>query len=608
MADLRGPDQRRQGNERGFAMLAAVIVLIGVGALTLLGALRGKVEDATQLQIRTKENMEVLADAVVAFAAIHNRLPCPALPGGSGVSDPTGPSDCNSDDGILPWRTLGLSEEQALDQWGRYLFYRADDTLTNPTANITTDFERPSLNGLVVCRADQDTCAADNQVVGGGATGNDRPGGAFVIISAGPAGAGAALPGGNAVADPTNTRELANAAGTSPFYDLPFNIRQSDGEFLPPDDAAYFDDIVYAMSVQRLMERAGLLANSGNPDFDLNDAEDLAKVAGTTPYKGGGRDVRAPTVGENPAGDGNAIVFGQQVNGKYTKLADDGTEDRQTSCVWIDQDFTLTTQTFRAYFVFQFFPGEFYDQTSSDKSTGDGFTFAILPGSTDTTDANSGQICGKAGHNMGLGFKDGIPMPKMAVEFDIYNNNYGDENALRHNHAAILTAWDTDYIGNGSGNNPPCGVGDYSTFGSENPCTFRRAADGFAAPNVTFLEERQAGTVDYVVDGLVAVPYPVRIEIERGCTLGCGAGTCGTGGTYMRTKVWIKCTADGCNDTTKDFTGDWTENSINYCHRDPSAYDASTDTTFDTIKFGFTMGSVGNDTGVLLYDLKASSN
>lgn len=574
--------------ERGFAMIAVVIVLIGVGITVLLTAVRETTVIHTRSQTETMEQLSVVSDALAAYALTIYGLPCPADgEAGDGIAD----CGTAAEKGVVPWRTLGLRESDAVDRWGRMIAYRPAPTLLSPNnlANNT--------GHLILCRAKQDCDQTANQA---------ESKAAYVLVSTGPAGQGGFLPGGTRLPDPKNAQEAANLAdpaSTGIYYDLPFNILDGD-KARPSDDDDYFDDIVIARSIDDILQPS----SGSSPDFDLNDAEDLAKVAGTTPYKGGGRDVRAPSVGDNPAGDGKAIVFGQQEDGKYTKLDDDGTEDRQTSCVWIDHEFTLTTQTFRAYFVFQFFPGQFYDQTTSDKSTGDGFTFAILPGSTDTTDATTGQICGKAGHNMGLGFKDGIPMPKMAVEFDIYNNNYGDENALRHNHAAILTAWDTDYIGNGSGNNPPCGVGDYSTFGSENPCTFRRAADGFAAPNVIFLEERQPGTVDYVVDGLVAVPYPVRIEIERGCTLGCGADTCGTGGTYMRTKVWIKCTADGCDDTTKDFTGDWTENSINYCHRDPSAYDASTETTFDTIKFGFTMASVGNDTGVLLYDLKASSN
>lgn len=576
-------------NERGFAMLAVVFVLIGVGMTILLTAVRETTAIHTRSQTETMEQLSVVSDALAAHALTIYRLPCPADgEAGDGIAD----CGTDADKGVVPWRTLGLRESDAVDRWGRMIAYRPAPDLRDPN-NFTN-----STGHLILCRAKQNCDQTANQA---------ESKAAYVLVSTGPAGQGGFLPSGEQLPAPTNDQETANLAAPASgavYYDLPFNIMDGD-QARPSDDDDYFDDIVIARSIDDILQPTP----AGTPDFDLNDAEDLANVAGTTAYKGGGRDVRAPTIGNNPAGDGKAIVFGQQQeDGTYTKLDDDGTEDRQTSCVWVDHDFQLTTQTFRAYFVFQFFPGQLYDQSTSDKTTGDGFTFAILPSTTDTSHPLTGQICGAAGNNMGLGFKDGIPMPKMAVEFDIYNNNYGDENALRHNHAAILTAWDTDYIGNGSGNNPPCKATDYSTFGSENPCTFRRAADGFAGPNVIFLEERQAGTVDYTADGHVAVPYPVRIEIERGCPMGCSAGSCGTGGSYMRTKVWIKCSAEGCDDTTKDFTGDWTENSINYCHRDPSAYDASPDTTFDAIKFGFTMASVGDDTGVLIYDLKASSN
>ncbi len=345
-------------------------------------------------------------------------------------------------------------------------------------------------------------------------------------------------------------------------------------------------------------------------DFDLNrenadGTKDIDLVAGTTDSTA--EKTVAPYAGDLGDTGEKAVVFGEQdADGTFKKVQ----TNNYTSCFWIDHAFKFE-ETLRAYFEFRFFPGQNLDTATADKETGDGFTFALLPGNRDTKDGDS-VVCGKAGHNQGLGYKDGVPLPKMAVEFDIYNNNYGDENALRHNHAGLLLTWRTDYIGNGSADNPRCRAQDLSTFGSENPCTHRRAIDGFAQPNVIFMEERDSETFDYIEGGVAGKLYPVRVELNRNCNDDCSA--CGSGaGTKMRTKVWIRCEDAECKTTNADFTGDWTENSINYCHADPSveymALNPATTPTllFDTTRVGFTMGSNGFNTGVVLTNIILSS-
>lgn len=354
--------------------------------------------------------------------------------------------------------------------------------------------------------------------------------------------------------------------------------------------------------------KLGGTAGGGGAQFDLDrtngdGSADIDLVEGTVDNTA--RKTVAPYVGQ--VNGENAVIFGERnPDGTFKKVQ----TNNYTSCYWIDRAFEFK-KTLRAYFKFRFYPGQYWDNPDSDKTTGDGFTFTVLPGNQDTTDAATGKVCGKAGNNQGLGYKDGVPLPKMAVEFDIYNNNYGDENALRHNHAAILLTWRTDYIGNGSADNPPCRAQDLSTFGSENACTHRRAVDGFAAPNVIFMEERDSATFDYIEGGQAGKLYPVRIELNRGCNADCSS--CGdAAGQKMRTKVWIGCEDEACKDTSKDFTGDWTENSINYCHADPSVeymtLNPATSPTllFDTARVGFTMGANGFNTGVMYTNILLS--
>lgn len=536
----------------------ALLALLVIGMVAAIASFRTSVPGRdTRQAAETQTDLRRVREAIVAFYISTGGLPCPAGTA-DGLAEATCPAEADLV-GYLPYRDLGLASSLGVDRYGNPLTYAVADNPDSPTLS-------PSVNG-----ADFD----------------------YVIVSHG-------ANGGRSRADTaaatTNVDEDENADADLTFADSPHERTPAN-----PDD--YFDDILMYATVDNLRT-----SSAQGPDFDLDVAGDLAKVSGTVDSTS--KKTVAPIIGVHPDGSGaNAIVFGEESGGVISEV---GTNN-YTSCSWIDQTFPMTTETLRAYFRFQFYPGQYWDNTNSDKTTGDGFTFAILPGSTQTTDAQTGQVCGKAGHNQGLGYKDGVPLPKMAVEFDIYNNNYGDEDALRHNHVGLLLTYRTnqDYIGNGSGTNPGCGPSDLSSNGSTGSCTFRRSADGFAAPNVIFLEKQDGNAYSYIDGGKAAEVHDVRVEIARLCDATCGA--CGQpGGEKMLTKVWIKCATADCQDTTKAYAGAWTENSLNYCHDDPGVrYEAlygDATKTYATAKVGFTMGANGANTGVILSAVKISSN
>lgn len=627
------PSPARRDDERGFAMLAVVVVLIGVGAIILLGALRGKVEDATLQQTRTMENMAVVADAVVGFAAVHNRLPCPAAPGGNGTANPPDANACATPDGIVPWRTLGLSEDQALDQWGRYLFYRAHGDLTNPaptgpqktlTARFMEGTTSPPLTaGFTVCRADEDTCTAANQVVGDGVTTIDRPGGAFVLISAGPAGAGAVLPSGTPVDAPQNVREVANTGAGPTFYDLPFNIRQADGSLLPPDDDAYFDDIVITMSVQQVMERAGLirtplpsLLSPGNFTTTENTTNNIKPQ-----FKNAPRPDWAATEKVFMFGDGSAEPD------TYNPTPDNVSK---TSCAWYNEPFDLKTETLRGFARFQFVPGQM--QPNEIEDTGQGFAFMLIPG----TRTVGSTTCGTAHIDNAYGFK-GPSRPKMALEFDIYSDRYegaGDFSSGRNNpspegnHVALLNPSTQDYIGHGSTGNPQCQVwgpdSDGPAMNGEyGACTYppgelTRRPERHRDPRpANWLEDGQY--YEGAISQNAAQPYVVRFEFTRGCNADCS--TCGTAGDPMvKVKAWIGCDSTVSTGTPRNcpimparFTDlskslpdtATTDYMINYCMPDRSLSYAE---SFDTVRLGIGFSTRNSSVALILHRLEAMSS
>lgn len=113
---------------RGFTLLEMAIVLVIVGFL-----LSGMLGGMTALQSRqrddaTQRQLEEMRNALITFATINRRLPCPAAPAtsetvtGAGLERAPTASGCTGGGaGVFPWATLGL---QQTDAWGRRFSYR----------------------------------------------------------------------------------------------------------------------------------------------------------------------------------------------------------------------------------------------------------------------------------------------------------------------------------------------------------------------------------------------------------------------------------------------------------------------------------------------------
>ena len=118
--------------QSGFTLieLAVVLVIMGVLAGSVISTLGARIGNVARAE--TKKELEQIKQALIGYALVNKRLPCPDNPADTdadGLSDGDGLSEatCNStaDDGSLPWVTLGLGSG---DAWGNrydYFVYNA---------------------------------------------------------------------------------------------------------------------------------------------------------------------------------------------------------------------------------------------------------------------------------------------------------------------------------------------------------------------------------------------------------------------------------------------------------------------------------------------------
>jgi len=118
--------------QKGFTLIEIAIVLLVV--TILLGytvALFPRQQELKQYRAVDQEMDEVIA-AIVGFAQVNGRLPCPAIPNSIGVEDGGGAADCNNFGGFVPVNTLGFAgrlnaDSLLLDPWGNpYRYYVSD--------------------------------------------------------------------------------------------------------------------------------------------------------------------------------------------------------------------------------------------------------------------------------------------------------------------------------------------------------------------------------------------------------------------------------------------------------------------------------------------------
>jgi len=276
--------------ERGFTLIEIAVVLVILGLLfTLLAGVATSLL-AQQKRELTRNRLAGVEAAMTLFVSQNQRLPCPAdgtqVSGALNAGTETwGGGVCNPAtqvNGVVPWRALGLAEQDITDGWGNRMTYRAAPPLVAVSAMNFTNCDPGGSSAAIagVCNA---TCT--NASFPGSCTPpqaatvnkgllvknlagatvmdptvNPSTGAAYVVISHGENGAGAyssqgilqAGNGSGGVAE--EAKNFANTAlGAGTYYVDDFAVYTTPG---------YFDDFVLRPAILTVASKAQLGARA----------------------------------------------------------------------------------------------------------------------------------------------------------------------------------------------------------------------------------------------------------------------------------------------------------------------------------------------------------
>ena len=136
---------RKRRAAAGFSLveMAVVTLLIGIFLTMGLSALRATQNAQAVSQTQTKQN--AIKDALIAYIRRNNRLPCAdtdfTAPDGienrATAGDPTTAcaSSPNARFGIVPYVTLGLARDAAVDGWGNLFAYQVSNRISSDNFN-----------------------------------------------------------------------------------------------------------------------------------------------------------------------------------------------------------------------------------------------------------------------------------------------------------------------------------------------------------------------------------------------------------------------------------------------------------------------------------------
>jgi prepilin-type N-terminal cleavage/methylation domain-containing protein len=279
----------RLANQRGFTLIEIVVVIVVVAILIAMAAALTRGVIAGQKRTLTVTRMQTVDAALVQFVTQQKRLPCPAngalasSDANAGLEGARTAAGCNpstQQDGVVPWRALGLAEVDTTDGWDRRLTYRIDPALaadngmdmswcdpagTEAGAGPASCNNACTSTTLASCTPPArflNTRGLQVRNVAGTVLMNPavtapHTGAAYVLVSHGESGGGGYLSSGTLGASSAGdgTEEMKNYAsltyaGVATYY--------VDGSLNETATTAHFDDIVSRPSVLAVITKAGL--------------------------------------------------------------------------------------------------------------------------------------------------------------------------------------------------------------------------------------------------------------------------------------------------------------------------------------------------------------
>jgi prepilin-type N-terminal cleavage/methylation domain-containing protein len=270
----------------GFTLVEIVVVLLIFGVVIAMGAAITRAVTAGQKRSITTARLAAVDVALAQFVAVQKRLPCPAdgtkpsTDNNVGIETAHDGTGCTAQqNGVVPWRALGLSEQDATDGWNRRLTYRVPGTLGADNGMDMSKCDPAGSEAVSPAAACNSACASTalssctpprNFLVAKGFTvrtssiapvvtvmnpaGDPPTGAAYVVISHGESGGGG-FTGAGVIAPSTVTdgdEEKKN------YADLVLQPYYVDDTLVESSGGSHFDDVVSRPSILAVVNKAGL--------------------------------------------------------------------------------------------------------------------------------------------------------------------------------------------------------------------------------------------------------------------------------------------------------------------------------------------------------------
>lgn len=249
--------------QSGFTLaeMAVVVILMGIMLTMGLRTLHATQDNAAFSDTASKQDR--IKAALISFFRANGRLPCPDIaPAPTGI-EPAACASAAAGYGVLPWASLGLGREAAVDGWQNFFTYRvaslnpagaapaaplvprAQNNAQNWTQKTAAGFNigsltSPNAGGFLSLRIDQRNQAGVLATVAFNAV--------VVIYSHGKTGAGARTTSGTVIAAPSGADEIVNnTAGSNQFILRAYTEN-------PAAAGGIYDDVIVYMTPQDLLQ------------------------------------------------------------------------------------------------------------------------------------------------------------------------------------------------------------------------------------------------------------------------------------------------------------------------------------------------------------------
>lgn len=155
--------------QRGFTLTELAVVMVIVGFLVAGGIMTFNAQVEQRNYDETLRRLNAAAEAVLAFAVVNRRLPCPAAPGATGVESPAGGTCNNPYNGFLPGETIGFAyvdaDRYGVDAYNNRIRYAVSKVAPTGCTGSSTAPHFTSVNNLrangMSCRPnDLDVCTS----------------------------------------------------------------------------------------------------------------------------------------------------------------------------------------------------------------------------------------------------------------------------------------------------------------------------------------------------------------------------------------------------------------------------------------------------------------